>query len=80
MSLEREEPVRYEDHLRRRAEFRKRILRLQDGRQPGRRPRDPVSERLLTQLMIARYRRWLASGRLQRLGPRVWRFRPEIPA
>jgi len=71
--------IRYKDHLKRRAEFRQRLLRLQDARQPGRRPRDPVSERLLTQLMLARYRRWLASGRLQRPSPRVWRFSPDIP-
>lgn len=30
-------------------------------------------------LMIARYHRWLASGRLERLGPPQWRFHPEVP-
>ncbi|GAP63884.1 hypothetical protein ARMA_2307 [Ardenticatena maritima] len=69
----------YKEHLKRRAEFRRRLLRAKDRRQPGRRPRNPTSERILSQLMVARYRRWLASGRLERLGPRRWRFNPNIP-
>ncbi len=71
--------VRLEEHLKRRAEFRKRLLRLNDRRRPGRRPRDEVSERIQMRLLRARYERWLKSGRLQRLGPRHWRFNPEIP-
>ncbi len=71
--------TRYEEHIKRRAAFRRRLLRARDRRLPGRRPRDPASERVLSRLMVARYRRWLASGRLERLGPRRWRFNPHIP-
>lgn len=71
--------ISYEEQRARRAEFRRRMLRRGDRRRPGRRPRDPEGERVLTRLMIARYRRWLVSGRLERLGPRQWRFNPEVP-
>lgn len=71
--------ISYEEQWARRSEFRRRMLRRRERRQPGRRPRDPEGERVLTRLMIARYRRWLASGRLERLGPRQWRFNPQVP-
>lgn len=69
----------YEQQQARKSEFRRRLLRRGDSRQPGRRQRDPQGERILARLARARYRRWLASGRLERLGPRRWRFNPEVP-
>ena len=45
------------------------------GRTARQRPRDPEEERLLLQLDLARRDRLIASGELQQLGPRRWRWK-----
>ena len=46
-----------------------------EGRVPGRRPRDPEKERILSELDKVRWLRWLQSGKLAKLGPRHYRLR-----
>ena len=41
----------------------------------GKRPRDPEKEALLIRLETARRERYLQSGKLQILGPRLWKWR-----
>ena len=41
----------------------------------GNRPRDPEQERILSQLDKARWKRYLESGKIEKLGPRRYRFR-----
>jgi hypothetical protein len=48
------------------------------SRAPGRRPRDPEKERILTQLDRARWQRYLDSGEVQIIGPRLWRWRIDV--
>lgn len=39
------------------------------------RPRDPEEERLLVRMAVAGWRRLLAEGKIERVGPRHYRFR-----
>ncbi len=52
------------------------LKRLQAGfrRRPRRRPRDPEEERILLKMAQHRRRAWLASGKLEVLGPRLYRL------
>ena len=55
-------------------------LRLRAGsslgdRVAGNRPRDPEQERVLSAMDKARWERYIQSGKLQILGPRLWKWR-----
>ncbi|MGC8783444.1 MAG: hypothetical protein ACP5RN_03520 [Armatimonadota bacterium] len=43
-------------------------------RLPRTRPRDPEEERALSLLVRLRWQNWLASGKVQILGPRRWKM------
>lgn len=71
----------YENWKRRKPEFRRVMLRLQnkfEGHAPGNRPRDPEKEKLLTRLDIARFERYLATGKIEIVGPRHWKWRVDF--
>jgi hypothetical protein len=71
-------PVNYDEYRRRNQGRYLRGLATVDEKYPGRtarqRPRGPGEERLLLQLDRARGDRLIASGELQQLGPRRWRW------
>jgi hypothetical protein len=70
--------VDYQDWKREIAKKRRRLFVLEatyTGRAAGRRPRDPEKERVLTQLDIARWKRYIESGKVQIIGPRLWKWR-----
>ena len=48
-----------------------------EGRATGKRPRDPEKERILSALDIARWQRWIGTGRIEVLGPRRYRLNVE---
>ena len=65
----------------RRKTWRSRSLAIENrfvGRAAGRRPRDPEKERVLTQLDVARWKRYLESGKVEILGPRLWKWRIDV--
>lgn len=45
------------------------------GPRVGNRPRDPEKERVLIALETARRNSYIESGKLQILGPRLWKWR-----
>ena len=47
------------------------------GRLPGRRPRDPEKERLLTEMLKARWQQLIDSGKLEVVGPRKYKWHTE---
>lgn len=49
------------------------------GGAPGNRPRDPESERILGELDKARWERYLQSGKIEKLAPRRYRLRIDLP-
>ncbi len=60
---------------------RKRLLDLEqkfEGHAPGNRPRDPEKDKLLTKLDIARFERYLATGKIEIIGPRHWKWRVDF--
>lgn len=60
---------------------RKRLLALEQtfkGHAPGNRPRDPEKEKLLARLDIARFERYLATGKIEIIGPRHWKWRVDF--
>ena len=70
--------VRYEDWKKKRRDGLLTAVDVEnafDGPSAGRRPRDPEKERLLIELEIARRNRFIKSGKLQILGPRLWKWR-----
>ena len=70
--------IDYKDWKRQIANKRRRLFALEaefEGHAPGRRPRDPEKERVLTQLDIARWKRYIESGKVEILGPRLWKWR-----
>ena len=50
-----------------------------EGRLVGNRPRDPEKERILSELDKARWERYLQSGKIEKLGPRRYQFRIDLP-
>ena len=73
--------VNYEDWKREIARRRRRLVALENtfkGHAPGRRPRDREKERILTRLDIARWKRYLESGKVEILGPRLWKWRVDL--
>ena len=73
-----DKPVNYDEYRRQNQGRYLRCLAALEERYQGRtarqRPRDPEEERLLLRLDIARRDRLLASGELEQLGPRHWRW------
>ena len=70
--------VNYEDwKVKRRAGFLAavQVENALSERRVGRRPRDPGKEQILIRLETARRERYIASGKLQILGPRLWKWR-----
>lgn len=45
------------------------------GRCPRQKPRDPIEERMLTESIIRRWKRYIKSGELTEISPHVWRWR-----
>lgn len=73
--------VRYEDWKdKRRAGFLAavNVENALSERRVGRRPRDPEKERILIRLETARRERYIRSGKLQILGPRLWKWRIDL--
>jgi hypothetical protein len=73
--------MEFEEFMRIRREKRLRLIALENtfiGRAPGNRPRDPEKEKLLTKMDIERRRRLIESGKLEVLGPRLWRWRVDF--
>ncbi len=73
--------VDYAEWKKKRRELMTRLLPLEntfEGHAPGRRPRDPEKERVLTQLDKARWRRYIDSGKVQIISPRLWRWRIDV--
>gem|GEM_PF-2981277 len=46
-----------------------------ENRLPGNRPRDPEKKRLISELDKARFDRYIASGKLQIINLRHWKWR-----
>jgi len=51
-----------------------------ESRVPGRRPRDPEKEKVLSRLDKARWKRYIESGKIQIVSPRRWIWRIDIKA
>ena len=49
------------------------------GRAAGRRPRDPQKEKILMEMDRARRDRLIASGKLEIVAPRRWKWRVNLP-
>lgn len=70
--------IDYEEWKQRRPALREARLRADnrfEGRAAGRRPRDPEKEKVLAELDKARRARYIASGKLKIVTPRVWEWR-----
>ena len=50
-----------------------------EGRVAGNRPRDPDKEKILARMDQERRRRYVESGKLEIVSPRVWRYRISHP-
>ena len=73
--------VNYSEWKLKRRALRAKLLELEntfEGRVAGRRPRDPDKEQVLVQLDIARWKRYLESGKVQIIGPRHWKWRIDV--
>ena len=61
-----------------RVKFKKKQLSVYNsfqGRCPRQKPRDPIEERLLIESTIRRWKRFINSGELTEIAPRIWRWR-----
>ena len=75
--------VDYQDWKRRRRERFAELAKIESrfaGRVAGNRPRDPEKEKILTRMDQDRRRRYIASGKLEIVSPRIWRYRISHPA
>ncbi|MDI6821684.1 MAG: hypothetical protein QMD66_02235 [Actinomycetota bacterium] len=69
-----DEKVRYEDYLKKRADFAVRRAKLGLKREASSRVRDEEEGKLLLEFDKARLERWKKEGKLVKLGPRKYRF------
>ena len=71
-------PINYDTYCQERASelFQSRVTlrRKQTKRLPRQRLRDPEEDRLLGQMIQARYRRLIDCGELEQIGSRKWRW------
>jgi len=72
--------VDFADWQERRKSFLRIRARLGAVKSAASRPRDPEERDLLLRLDQVRWKKWLASGRLARLGPRHYRLDPKLGA
>ena len=72
-------PVDFDQYLKEnKILFKKKQLSVYNsfqGRCPRQRPRDPIEERMLIESTIKRWKRYIESGELTEIAPRVWRWR-----
>jgi hypothetical protein len=66
--------IDYSRYEQQRPAFVRRRAELGAQRAPGRRPRDDTERALLRRLDAQRWQRWLAEGKLKKLGPRAYRL------
>jgi len=70
--------ISYKNWKQRKSEIFRQLVIMENkfqGRVPGNRPRDPEKEKVLTQLDKARMARYIESGKIEILGPRLWKWR-----
>jgi hypothetical protein len=73
--------IKWEEWKKQKREFTLKLLELENtyqGRAPGRRPRDPEKEKILARMDKERMERFIATGKLQILGPRLWKWRVDF--
>lgn len=75
--------INYEDWKAQRRSLLAKQIAIEEtfiGRASGGRPRDPEKERLLMEMDRRRWDRLIASGKLEKIGPRKWRWRVGQPS
>lgn len=66
--------IDFSEYEKKRRTFVRRRAELSAARGPARRPRNDAERQLLLRLDAARWQRWLADGKLKKLGPRTYRL------